>query len=188
MQIYGRKCLLINYNEKLETWKTMKNRCCYPQSKWCKPMKLTIKFTLTYNQVYLNWDAKMHIFDTQTNSALSRNGSLYRSKESFNPSCGSVCSSTSSLFPLAGCVTAQIQISVRKLIVTWSGSVFCRTNKLIQIKYKATACPDAMERSWRGHAASEHRGRQIPPLQWQLTDLIQHSKNLHLKSNSQYTF
>jgi len=100
----------------------------------------------------------MHILDTQKISALSRNGSLYRCKESFNPSCSSECSPASSLLPLAGGVTAPIQISVRKLIVTWSGSVFCRTNKLIQRKYKAIACPDAIERSWRGHAASKHRG------------------------------
>lgn len=131
-------------------------------------MKLTIKFTLTCNQVYLKCISNQlrckdaHFGYPENFSPFQKWQSL-QMQRILQSQLSSECSPASSLLPLAGGVTAPIQISVRKLIVTWSGSVFCRTNKLIQRKYKAIACPDAIERSWRGHAASKHRGRQIPP-------------------------
>lgn len=64
------------------------------------------------------------------------------------------------LSPVGSCDCPESQISIRKLIITWNGSVFCQTNKLIQINYIVTPWVEVMERSWMGHAReNEEEGR-----------------------------
>lgn len=178
-------------------WKTL-HRCSYPQNKWCKPKKLSMKFTITCSQAQLKCISNLlrckdaHFGYRNKFSPFQK----LQSTDSKNPSnlapilhaLGYNWNPDPLRSPFLACDCPESPISVKKLIVTWRGSVFCGTNKLIQIKYKVISCLDMMERSWRGHAASKWRGRWISPIQWQLTDCIQHNKKLHLTSNSQYIF
>lgn len=104
---------------------------------------------------------------------------------------GQFCSILATCFHLLSLVSScdypESQIGIRKLITTWSGSVFCHTDKLIQINYIVAPLVDAMERSWRGHTWENEEEDRFP-FQWQLTDLIQRNKKLYLKTASQYIF
>lgn len=189
-------------------WKTLP-RCNHPQDKWCKPRKFTINLKLKCNQAYLKCISNLLRYQDvhfgQPNSALSRNCSPSKNPSTLIRSCntlqhcvqwaaaknGQFCPILATcfhlLFLVSSCDCPESQISIRKLITTWSGSGFSWTNKLIQINYIVTPWLDVMARSWWGHAReSEEEDRA--PLQWQLTDLIQCKKKpLHLKSPKECT-